>query len=113
MTGTPKDCPGPASDPHCPFKVTATSLDSSPKVGGWAVPWAEAQAWHECEELGSRHTAGGYANRCHLLKRTLSIWNHVPGSCSKELNPGARTVCAPGCTLHLLYYSDADNDRHF
>ena len=91
-TGTPKDTPEPASDPHCPFKVTATSLDSSPKVGvGWAVPWSEAQAWHECEELGSQHTAGGYANRCYLLKRTSSIWDHVRGSCSKELNPGVRT----------------------
>lgn len=34
MTGAPKDGPGPASDPHCPSKVTATCLDSSPNVGG-------------------------------------------------------------------------------
>ena len=32
-TGAPKDGPEPVSDPHCPFKVTAASLDSSPKVG--------------------------------------------------------------------------------
>ena len=113
--------PQPASDccPHCPSKVSATCLYCSPKVVG-GCPWTEAQAWHECEELGSLHTAGGYANRCHLWKRKLSIWSKGPftpllGACSKEVNPKARNSSVHQA-LHwsLLYYNDdTDNNGHF